>query len=180
MRVNSYALAKQSNAAIIYGTKMGIELAYMGIPTIVAGELWARNKGFTLDASSREDYLALLDRLPLSHELDEAVLERAAKYAFHFFFRRTIPLEFLTVQKGVWPPFRVRWKTWNRCCEDALGASMSFATVSSRERRSSIPQRKYCPTPTCRTPLAKRARATPCLRTDRCTCSMHEITAPPK
>ena len=107
VRVNSYALAKQSNAAIIYGTKMGIELAYMGIPTIVAGESWARNKGFTLDASSREDYLALLDRLPLSHELDEAVLERAAKYAFHFFFRRTIPLEFLTVQKGVWPPFRV-------------------------------------------------------------------------
>jgi hypothetical protein len=107
VRVNSYALAKQSNAAIIYGTKMGIELAYMGIPTIVAGESWARNKGFTLDASSREDYLALLDRLPLSHELDEAVRERAAKYAFHFFFRRTIPLEFLTVQKGVWPPFRV-------------------------------------------------------------------------
>jgi hypothetical protein len=107
VRVNSYALAKRSNAAIIYGTKMGIELAYLGIPTIVAGESWARNKGFTLDATSRADYLALLDRLPLSHGLDEAALQRAARYAFHFFFRRTIPLEFLTVKKGAWPPFRV-------------------------------------------------------------------------
>jgi hypothetical protein len=106
-RVNSYAVAQNSNAAIIYGTKMGIELSYMGIPTIVAGESWARNKGFTLDADSRASYLALLDRLPLPGRLDAATRQRAAKYAFHFFFRRTIPLDFLTVRKGGWPPFTV-------------------------------------------------------------------------
>jgi hypothetical protein len=105
--VNSYALAHHSNAAIIYGTKMGVELSYMGIPTIVAGESWARNKGFTLDAVSPETYRALLERLPLAHRLDEATRQRAAKYAFHFFFRRTIPLEFLTVKKGQWPPYKV-------------------------------------------------------------------------
>jgi hypothetical protein len=105
--VNSYAVAQNSNAAIIYGTKMGVELSYMGIPTIVAGESWARNKGFTLDAESRDGYLALLDRLPLPSRLDEETRQRAAKYAFHFFFRRTIPLDFLTVRRGGWPPFGV-------------------------------------------------------------------------
>jgi hypothetical protein len=105
--VNSYALARHSNAAVIYGTKMGVELSYMGIPTIVAGESWARNKGVTLDADSRAAYFALLDKLPLSGGLDEETRRRAARYAFHFFFRRTIPFEFLTVRKGAWPPFRL-------------------------------------------------------------------------
>jgi hypothetical protein len=108
---NSYAIARASNAAIIYGTKMGVELAYMGVPTIVAGESWARNKGITLDADSREGYLALLDRLPLTDRLDPATKLRAARYAFHFFFRRTIPLEFLRVQKNSWPPFNVAIET---------------------------------------------------------------------
>ena len=108
---NSYAIARASNAAIIYGTKMGVELAYMGVPTIVAGESWARNKGITLDAESREGYFALLDRLPLNTGLDTATKLRAARYAFHFFFRRTIPLEFLTVRKGAWPPFKLEIET---------------------------------------------------------------------
>jgi hypothetical protein len=106
-KVNSYALARHSNAAIIYGTKMGVELSYMGIPTIVAGESWVRNKGITLDASSRDEYLALLEKLPLPGGLDDETKLRASKYAFHFFFRRTIPFEFLTVQKGSWPPYQV-------------------------------------------------------------------------
>jgi hypothetical protein len=106
-KVNSYALAAHSNAAIIYGTKMGVELSYMGIPTIVAGESWVRNKGITLDASSRDEYLALLDKLPLPGRLDAATKLRASKYAFHFFFRRTIPFEFFSVHKGSWPPFQI-------------------------------------------------------------------------
>ncbi len=103
---NSYVLARHSNAAIIYGTKMGVELAYMGVPTIIAGESWARNKGVTLDATSREDYFRLMKRLPLP-QMDDATRARAAKYAFHFFFRRTIPLEFFDVRKDSWPPFKL-------------------------------------------------------------------------
>jgi hypothetical protein len=43
----------------------------------------------------------------LPQRLDPETIRRAARYAFHFFFRRTIPLEFLTVKKGAWPPYRV-------------------------------------------------------------------------
>ncbi|AOY83612.1 capsule biosynthesis protein [Moorena producens JHB] len=91
--VSTYAAILQCNAALIYGTKMGVELTSMGIPVIVAGEAWIRNKGITMDASSVEEYVQYLDQLPLGHGLPEAIIKRARKYAYHFFFRRMIPLE---------------------------------------------------------------------------------------
>lgn len=104
--VSTYAAMSQCDAAIIYGTKTGVELTSMGIPVIVAGEAWIRNKGVTLDATSAADYFALLDRLPLGRMLEPSVIERARKYAYHFFFRRMIPLEFMQ-PKPDWPPFAV-------------------------------------------------------------------------
>ena len=56
--MSTYALMSLCNAAIIYGTKMGVELTSVGQPVVVAGEAWIRNKGLTHDASSREEYLA--------------------------------------------------------------------------------------------------------------------------
>lgn len=93
-QVSTYAAMMQCNAVIIYGTKTGVELTSMGIPVIVAGEAWVRNKGITMDASSIEDYFRLLDELPFKQKMDEAVLQRSRKYGYHFFFRRMIPLEF--------------------------------------------------------------------------------------
>ncbi len=95
-KVSTYAVMLQCNTILIYGTKMGVELTSKGIPVIVAGEAWIRNKNLTLDATSVEDYFQYLDRLPLSHRLDRETTQRARKYAYHFFFRRMIPLEFTT------------------------------------------------------------------------------------
>jgi hypothetical protein len=93
--ISTYAAMLRCDSVLIFGTKTGVELASMGLPVIVAGEAWIRNKGLTLDAGSREDYIRLLDRLPLKKKLDDAIMTRARKYAFHFFFRRMIPLEIL-------------------------------------------------------------------------------------
>lgn len=93
--VSTYAAMSRCDAVLIYGTKTGVELTAMGIPTIVAGEAWIRNKGLTLDARSPSDYQALLDRLPLQVRLDEETIRRAKMYAFHFFFRRMIPIGFM-------------------------------------------------------------------------------------
>ncbi len=103
---STYALMERCDSVVIYGTKTGVELTSMGIPVIVGGEAWIRGKGLTLDASSREEYFALLDRLPLGKRLDRATVQRARKYAFHFFFRRMIPLGAVEPQEGK-PPFRV-------------------------------------------------------------------------
>jgi hypothetical protein len=90
---NTYALMSLCRAVFIYGTKTGVELAPLGIPVIVAADAWIRNKGITLDASSRDEYDAILARLLDVRELDYATIERARRFAFHYFFRRMIPLK---------------------------------------------------------------------------------------
>jgi hypothetical protein len=104
-QISTYAVMALCNAAIIYGTKTGVELSSMGIPVIVAGEAWLRNKGITQDARSPEEYRALLDQLPLASRMDTAAIQRARKYAYHFFFRRMIPLKMMRPVAG-WPPYQ--------------------------------------------------------------------------
>jgi hypothetical protein len=99
-QVSTYAVMSCCNAALIYGTKTGVELASLGIPVIVAGEAWIRNKGITIDAGSRRDYYAHLERLPFPQPMSETQVQRARRYAFHFFFRRMIPLEFMEPGQG--------------------------------------------------------------------------------
>jgi hypothetical protein len=98
--ISTYTLAAQCNAVLIYGTKAGIELAGMGMPVIVAGEAWVRNKGVTLDANSPAEYFEILNRLPLKDALDKNITERARKYAYHLFFRRMVPLPFTDPKPG--------------------------------------------------------------------------------
>jgi hypothetical protein len=93
--VSTYSVMEKCNAALIYGTKTGVELAGLGLPVIVAGEAWIRNKGITSDARTAGEYYALLDGLPLKSGLEPEKRARARKYAYHFFFRRMIPLEFM-------------------------------------------------------------------------------------
>lgn len=101
--ISTYAAMVQCDSVLIYGTKTGVELASQGIPVVVAGEAWIRNKGITIDAKSSDEYFRILDTLPLRRRMDEAGRLRARKYAFHFFFRRMIPLSFVEPQKGWWP-----------------------------------------------------------------------------
>jgi hypothetical protein len=106
--VSTYAVMTRCDSVLIYGTKTGVELTSLGIPVIVAGEAWIRNKGITIDARSPEHYRELLDRLPLNRPLDEATMRRARKYAYHFFFRRMIPLGVVKPTEGkAWATYAV-------------------------------------------------------------------------
>jgi hypothetical protein len=104
-QISTYAAMELCDSAIIYGTKTGVELTSIGIPVIVAGEAWIRNKGITLDASSRQEYFEILSQLPLKKRLDNNSRIRALKYAYHFFYRRMIPLNFME-PTNAWPPYR--------------------------------------------------------------------------
>jgi hypothetical protein len=96
--VSTYQLAGASDAAIIYATKTGIELAARGIPVIVAGEAWLRGKGIGFDCDDAEAYERMLASLPFGKRLDDERKARAQKYAYHFFFRRMIPMP--SLQRG--------------------------------------------------------------------------------
>ena len=98
-RISTYAAMLQCDSVIIYGTKTGVELTSMGVPVIVAGEAWIKNKSITMDPGSLTEYLALLEKLPLKKRMDDDKVKRARQYAYHFFFRRMIPLEFISYVK---------------------------------------------------------------------------------
>ncbi len=91
--VSSYDLAEASCAAIVFGTKMGLEIALRRIPVIVAGESFVRGKGFTYDASSADEYFSILDDIPNLPRMSDESMEMAKRYAFHFYFRRQIDFE---------------------------------------------------------------------------------------
>lgn len=91
-RISTYALAAMSDAVIIYSTKTGIELAARGMRAIVAGESWLRGKGIGYDCADAASYEAMLARLPFGRQMDAERTRRAQRYAYHFFFRRMIPL----------------------------------------------------------------------------------------
>jgi hypothetical protein len=104
--ISTYAVMEQCDSVIIYNTKTGVELAAMGIPVIVAGEAWIRNKGFALEVENRQQYRQVLDRLPLGKRMSNDDVLKARKYAYHFFFRRMIPLDFME-PTGAAPPYRL-------------------------------------------------------------------------
>ena len=123
--LSTYALMSLCNAAIIYGTKMGVELTSVGLPVIVAGEAWIRNKGITLDATSPDEYFRLLAQLPFSERLSPSQLTRARRYAYHFFFNRMIPLPFIEPKAG-YPIYRLKLE---RLQQLLPGASHGLDTI---------------------------------------------------
>src|SRR5688500_15217015 len=74
--MSTYVLMSLCNAVIIYNTKTGVELTSIGQPVVVAGEAWIRDKGITFDASSPEEYVRILDRLPFPGRLEPAQVAR--------------------------------------------------------------------------------------------------------
>lgn len=124
-QISTYAAMLQCDSVIIFGTKTGVELTSMGIPVVVAGEAWIRNKGVTIDATSAPDYFRILDQLPLGCRMDASLIERSRRYAYHWFFRRMIPLEFAKPAAGD-PPFRIRVE---RLADVAPGRSAGLDTI---------------------------------------------------
>lgn len=141
---STYAVMAQCDSVIIYGTKTGVELTSMGVPVVVAGEAWIRNKGITLDATGRIEYTAILDRLPIGNRMGADQVARARKYAYHFFFRRMIPLPFMKPRQG-WPAFAPvvagiddlapgRWRGLDVICDGILtGSEFVFPAETGAE-----------------------------------------------
>ena len=123
--IRAYVLMSLCNAAIIYGTKMGVELTSVGIPVIAAGEAWIRNKGLTHDASTPAEYVRILQQLPFTERLGAVQLARARRYAYHFFFSRMIPLPFIDPKAG-FPIYRLKL---DRLQQLLPGASAGLDTI---------------------------------------------------
>lgn len=98
--ISSYTLAKISHANIIYGTKMGLEIALLKRPLIICGETFSRNKGYGKDIVSKEQYIELLSNIHNYETNNEENFEIALKYAHYFYFRRMIDLPIESLNPG--------------------------------------------------------------------------------
>lgn len=107
-KLNTYKAMSNCNAVIVYGTIAGLELSCMGIPVIAAGQAWVRNKGITMDVSSPEEYMNILNTLPLNNRLDESTIDRAFKYAYHFYMRTVLPVTVVESQSFENAPYRIK------------------------------------------------------------------------
>jgi hypothetical protein len=105
--VSTYRLAAASDTAIIYATKTGIELAARGIPVIVAGEAWLKGKEIGFDCDDAGTYERMLASLPFGKRLDDDRTLRAQKYAYHFFFRRMVPMPGFIRASVQWAPYAI-------------------------------------------------------------------------
>ena len=100
--ISSYKLAELSDVNVIYGTKMGLEMALMKRNLLICGESFSRNKGYGVDIKNLKQYKhELLSNKPSYNELEKR-FQIALKYAYYLYFERMIdiPIESNSTEKG--------------------------------------------------------------------------------
>lgn len=112
--LSTYGLADYSDAVIIYATKLGMEFSPFGTNVICGGESYVKNKGFTFDPTSKEEYFSYLKKLPFKEKLSAEKILLAKKFAYHFFFRRSIEVPTLDHTPNLWPNFNIGYDFYDR------------------------------------------------------------------
>ena len=92
--VNTYDLIAIADLGLTYTTTVGMEMAMSGVPTIVVGNTHYRDRGFTLDPETWDDFFSTLasalsdfDKVKLSEEQ----VRTAWHYAYRFYFNYPQP-----------------------------------------------------------------------------------------
>jgi len=112
--VNTYDLIEIADLGLAYTTTVGVETAMNGIPVISCGDTHYRERGFTFDPNSWDDYFSILESvlsdLPV-HRLSEEQTAKAWNYAYRFFFEypRPFPWRLMNFWDDleVWPVEKV-------------------------------------------------------------------------
>jgi hypothetical protein len=98
-KVSSYVLGTMSQAALVYGARMGVELVMLNTPVVVAGEAFMRGKGFTIDPATREEYFAVLEGGATIPKPTDEERELARRWYYFYFFRMMMPFPFYSVER---------------------------------------------------------------------------------
>jgi hypothetical protein len=103
LKINPYSFFQLIDVGITIMGTVGVELPCLGKPVITAGAFHFANKGFTYDASTKEQYFEYLENIrKLPTILPKAQIRLARQYAHSYFFERHIPLTILDEKQGHW------------------------------------------------------------------------------
>lgn len=80
--VDTYDLVESLDVGVVYCSTVGLEMAYGGLPVVVAGDAHYGDLGFTFDPESRAEYEELLDAAPALSSLPNQ--RTLAERYFHF------------------------------------------------------------------------------------------------
>jgi len=96
-KVNPYDFMMEVDTGIVWNSTAGLEMSYLGTPTIVAGSTHYRGFDFTYDASNSAEYISFLSS---DVELDNEMRSRAKRYAHLLFIERHIEFPFFESTDG--------------------------------------------------------------------------------
>ena len=91
-----------------------MEFSPFGTNVICGGESYVKNKGFTFDPKTKEEYFSYLKKLPFKKKLSAEKILLAKKFAYHFFFRRSIEVPTLDHTPDLWPNFNIGYDFYDR------------------------------------------------------------------
>ena len=111
---SSYSIIEKSQFCIVYGSTIGTEIAAMGKNVIVGGEAWIKNKEISYDPKSKSEYFELISKLISKPHMNHEKHKRAKMYAYHFFFRRMIPISLIENKKEKSQDFIIEKKNMNK------------------------------------------------------------------
>jgi hypothetical protein len=83
---SSYPLMDAADVGLVYTSTTGLELALRGKPVLVAGQTHYRGKGFTIDVTSPEQFVHVLDDVLKDPGIHRPDVQLARRYANAFFF----------------------------------------------------------------------------------------------
>lgn len=108
-KINTYDIVEVADLGLVYTTTVGMEMAMVGLPVMVAGNTHYRGRGFTYDANSWVTYFKQLGQMienPTSFKLTREQVETAWQYAYHFFFDFARPFPWHLVR--MWDDYNTR------------------------------------------------------------------------
>ena len=137
--ISSYTLAENSEFCISYASKIIPELSVMGKTVIVAGEAFAKGKGFTLDAQSKEDLENLVYNCVKGHRfnsLEEKV--KALTFLYNYYYDWTVEFDcFSHTNKSNIPMIELNYSTKRELLNDkGMNKLLKLVEESLSEKKS--------------------------------------------